>query len=596
MSRAPFRSLAGILTYRAGHEPSGTACAFLSRDHPDEPESALTYEALDSRSRRIAVALRQLGASRALVLYPPGLDFVAAFFGCLYAGVTAVPAPVPRWGRSGRTLERTRWIASDASVQVVLTTADTLDRIHPWLRTSEAGELSGIRWLATDSLVEGPAGHDAIGFDPASLEDVAFLQYTSGSTRDPRGVMVTHRNLMHNLDYANRVESNDADSVSVSWLPHFHDMGLIEGILLPVFAGYPAYLMSPASCLQRPARWLQAISQLGATNSGGPNFIYELCARKLNAAEIDGLDLGRWRVAYNGAEMVRPTTLARFAERFARCGFRTRAFYPVYGLAESTLVVTSPGPRDVPVVEEFDADGLGRGEVLPPGSRSRARALVGCGRASCRVEVAIVDPETRLRSSPRQVGEIWVRGPSVTAGYWSRPEESRTRFVNYIADSGEGPFLRTGDLGFVRNGILFVAGRLKEMILVRGLNHYPHEIERAVEACHHAVRPASVAAFPVESEHAEGLGVALELDPRAEKQSRTGRRESFYGDLIASVQQALAKSSGLSADSISILKAGALPRTSSGKLRRGTCAEYQVRDGWRALHEWRRSVSREVPA
>jgi acyl-CoA synthetase (AMP-forming)/AMP-acid ligase II len=579
-----FQSLVSIMRHRAQHQANCRAYTFLA-DGENE-NAVLTYKQLDARACAIAVVLADRGLSpgdRAILLYPPGLDFIAAFFGALYAGVIAVPCYPPHRLQIARSLPRLTAIVTNADPTVVLCTAEVADLSAGM---AHVPKLNTLPWIATDSLEDYAIDSwKETDVDPST---VAFLQYTSGSTAAPRGVMVTHSNLLHNLAIANYVEQNDSDSVSVSWLPVIHDMGLIEGVLEPAYAGYPAYLMSPATFLQRPVRWLRAITKYRATNSGGPNFAYDLCARKVNAEQRSTLDLSSWRVAYNGAEPIRRETLTTFYQSFRDCGFRWQSFYPVYGLAESTLVVTSGRRSYQPVFLDADASALCGGrieEALPdgPDGPSRQVSLVSSGPPTPGTRVVIVNPDTCRRCAPREIGEIWLSSPSVTKGYWRREEETSQTFGAMLDDDGSGPYLRTGDLGVLIEGELFVAGRLKDLLIVRGYKHYPQDLELTVERQHPAIRPGCVAVFALESQD-DQIAVAAELDPRRLEINRTnplefltmlreGKGASVISDLISRICQAVAEIHGVQLHTIALLKPGALPKTSSGKIQHRACAQ-----------------------
>lgn len=559
-----FRSLVAMLRHRALHQGNCRAYTFLA---DGETESAvLTYAQLDRRACAIAAALADRGAKpgdRAVLLYPPGLDFITGFFGTLYAGVIAVPCYPPHRLQIARSLPRLTAIMSNAEPGIVLCTAEVAADFPAWI--AHAPELHALPWIITDTLADD-AG--AMWKEPdVGPSTLAFLQYTSGSTAAPRGVMVTHGNLLHNLGTMNYVEENDSDSISVSWLPVIHDMGLIEGVLLPAYAGYPAYLMSPATFLQRPFRWLRAISKYRATNSGGPNFAYDLCTRKVNAEQSATLDLSSWRVAYNGAEPIRSETLTAFFRAFADCGFCWKSFYPVYGLAESTLVVSSGRRTYEPVFLDADASALsdGRIEEASQDGASRRVSLVSTGPPAPDMRVLIVNPDTCLRCAPWEIGEIWLSSPSVTKGYWRREEETSQTFGAMLAD-GSGPYLRTGDLGVLIDGELFVAGRLKDLLIVRGFKHYPQDLELTVERQHPAIRPGCVAVFALEA-HDERIAVAAELDPRRLDLANA------ISDLIGRICQAVVEIHGVQLHTIALLKPGALPKTSSGKIPHRACAQ-----------------------
>jgi amino acid adenylation domain-containing protein len=511
-------------------------------------EQHLTYAALDQRASAVAAGLQRLGAEgeRVLLLYPPGLDYIVGFLGCLYAGATAVPVYPPR---PNRPMPRLLAIRASAQAKFALAPGALVPRVGaqlgPEVRTAPLEELeTGGSWLNEEVTEDTPA----------------FLQYTSGSTAEPKGVVLDHRNLLHNLHLIGDGFSLTPRDRAVFWLPPYHDMGLIGGILEPLYADYPVVLMAPVSFLQRPLRWLQAISRTRATVSGGPNFAYELCAAQVSEEQKRELDLSSWQVAFNGAEPVRAATLDRFADAFAGCGFRREAFMPCYGLAEATLLV-STGPRSSgAAVRRFDTGELERHRVLETGADGRT--LVGCGTRQPGHEIAIVDA-SGTPSAPGEVGEIWVRGPSVARGYWNRPEITAATFGAKLAHPGEidqGPYLRTGDLGFLSGGELFVTGRLKDLLILRGRNHYPQDLEASVETSHAALRSGHGAAFAVEVDGEERLVVVQEVE-------RT-RRHGDLSEVVTAIRGALAEEHEVQAHAVALLPPGALPKTSSGKVQR----------------------------
>lgn len=545
-------TLIDLLLRRAADSAHKRAFTFL-RDGEEEARS-LTFGELCQAAQSIAARLQQMTrpGERALLLFPPGLDQLEAFLGAVCAGLVPVPTLPPT---SRRTLPRLKAIAADAEVSVVLGESGTLERFR---RQSEAvEELTGCKWLATDEVSIELAAHWRS--PSVAREDPALLQYTSGSTAAPKGVVVTHSNLIHNEVLIRNAFSQDADSVIVGWLPAQHDMGLIGNILQPLYASASCILMSPTAFLQRPRRWLEAISRYRATTSGGPNFAYDLCVKKIPPGEREGLDLSSWRVAFNGAEPVRPQTLERFTEAFAPWGFERRALLPCYGLAEATLFVSGTSPDAEPRVCSFSAAALEQHRAEPSQEGEGARSLVGCGAPRPGQEVRIVHPETAVCCLPGEVGEIWVEGPSVAAGYWGLAGGGED-FQGRLAD-GSGPFLRTGDLGFLHDGELFIAGRRKDLIILRGRNHWPQDLELTAETSHSALLAGASAAFtvPTESEEGERLVLVVEV----------GRRiKASFEAVSEAVREAVAQEHGTEVSTVVLLPPAHLSKTSSGKVQR----------------------------
>ena len=562
-----FTTLVEALRWRAEHQPDRLACRFMLDG--ESREVVLTYRELDRRARAIAATLQSLQdpGDRTLLVYPPGLEFISAYLGCLYAGAVAVILPSPHPARLSQFLSRASGICRDATPSVVLTTSAILDLTALNARQAELGTA---RWLTTDGDLEDPA----LDWRAPELTDgtLAFLQYTSGSTTEPKGVMVSHGNLVHNLRAIQGSFDQSPDSGSVSWLPPHHDMGLIGGILVPLYRGMPATLLSPVSFVQRPERWLQAISRFKATASCAPNFAYDLCIRRVPAEQRAGIDLSSWEVAFCGAEPINVQTLRDFAEFFAPCRFSPTTFKLCYGLAESTLMVSAGPSRTSPVVRSFRQCDLARHEAAPcAGNDAGGYLLPSCGRPVA--QVAIVDPDTLTECPPGRVGEIWVSGPSVAMGYWNRPAETAATFQARLDRCG-GSFLRTGDLGFLLDGELFVTGRLKDLIIIDGTNHYPQDIERTVGECHPALEPVNCAAFSVVVDGREELVVAA---------APTRRSDLPIEEVRRAIRLAVAERHDLRLHEIVLVRTGRIPKTSSGKIRRGACrSEYLARalDAW----------------
>jgi acyl-CoA synthetase (AMP-forming)/AMP-acid ligase II len=579
------QTLVHLLRTRASRSPDQLAYTFLS-DHQDSSGS-ITYRELDRRARSIAALIQSTSdqATRALLLCQPGIDYIVIFFGCLYAGCIPVPAYPPRLKRS---FPRIQAIVADAQPGIAFG-SEVMAAQFKSMR-STGSDLIDPKWLNVDEL---PGGGENSWREPSiSNGDLAFLQYTSGSTGEPKGVMLSHRNLMQNLAQIafalertplgfepepSRLNFSEERADFVSWLPPYHDLGLIGGILTPLYFGRHAVLMSPLAFLRRPLKWLAVMSQFRAGYTAAPSFAYDLCTRDACRESTEALDLGSWRAAIVGAEPVRHDTLERFGKRFAPCGFRSEAFSPGFGLAEATVMVTGEVEQTNPRVMRVREGVLGATVTDAGATHGNSRVVVSCGKPLPGVKVEIVDPHTMRRSKPVSVGEIWISSPSVAIGYWNRPKESTDTFGARIAESEEGPFLRTGDLGFISCGELFVTGRLKELLIVRGVNYYPSDIERTVEIAHPAVRPFGIAAFSVDGENEEWLTVVCEVESAA------------AGDLPAifrAIGGAIAAEHGIHVHTISLVRPGVLPRTSSGKLQRLLCRSQFLSGELAMMAEW----------
>lgn len=555
--------LPALLARRADELPDIVAYVYLRNG--EEIGEQITYAQLHADVRARAGALAGLAGERrgAVLMYPNGLEFIRAWLACTAAGLQGAPVQVPTRLHAAR---RVRTIADDARTTLVLTTREVRDQVL----ADFAGlpELDGLELVATDEL---PAPAPGTELPVPELSDVALLQYTSGSTGTPKGVMVTHANFWFNAWETDRLWPMEDDGSVVSWLPFFHDMGLLLGIVLPLWAGRPSYLMGPEAFIRRPGRWLEAVSRFGGTHSSGPNFAYDLCVR---SDSVRGpIDLSRWRMAANGAEPVREHTMAEFIGKYAPSGLDSRALSPSYGLAEHTLKVTGSPPDAEPAPLVLDARALGRGRVVTVADRRDpsvvTSTVMSVGRTVGDTRVRVVDPHTRGETAPDEVGEIWVSGPCVTAGYFGREEESERTFRARIAGAeadGHGPYLRTGDMGFVHGGELFITGRLKDLIVVKGRNHYPQDLEATVEGSHPLLRPASAAAFPVDDGTRESVVVVVEGD------SRVGRYSSAR-KVTDAVREALRHHHRIEVADVVLIRRGTLPKTTSGKVRRRPCRE-----------------------
>ena len=553
-------SVVDILLWRAKNQPHRMAYRYLIDGEYDEV--ILTYEDLDRRARSIGALLQSSAKAgdRALLLFPPGPDFIVAYFGCLYAKIIAIPAYPPHPARLERMLPIILGIIDNAKPVVALLTSSLFDGLKS--QNAIKAEFGNMKMLVTDNdeiddLTEKWQQPDIGG------NDIAFLQYTSGSTTTPRGVMVSHSNLLHNLGFIEKHFGQSSESHLVIWLPHCHDMGLVGGILQPLFSGYPVTLIPHMMFLQRPYRWLQAISRFRATTSGGPNFAYDLCIRKIKPEQRELLDLSSWGVAFTGAEQVYHKTLDQFAEYFAPCGFRREAFLPCYGLAEATLMVTGGPKSRSPVIQNLVSSGLEQNQVIiSPTPGEETRTLISCGQNMSDQRIRIVNAETFMPCHVDQVGEIWVSGPSVASGYWNKPSETKLTFGAWLTNGKEGPFLRTGDLGFLREGELYITGRLKDLIISDGNNHYPNDIERTVESSHPAIRPSGCAAFSINNSGGERVIIIAEIEHMPDLKEE---------EVIKVIRKAVAMYHDLHVHDIRLTTVGGISRTPSGKIRRFLC-------------------------
>lgn len=556
----PSDHLPSVVAHWAQVQPSATAFRFTDGE---TVLASLTYAQLWEEVRGLAGALqgRIKPGQRILLLYPPGLDFVIGLFACHALDAIAVPAYPPR---RNRRASRIRSIVDDADTRIAFSSGAVADQL---LMDERYADLEGVEVIATDAAelrdLAAWRPPDSLGID-----SLAVLQYTSGSTGSPKGVMLTHRNVIANCQLILDAFEPGEGYCGMAWLPSYHDMGLVGGILQPLYMGCTATLMSPMTFLQRPARWLQTMSRDRIEISGGPNFGYQLCVDKIDDAELEGVDLSNWKIAFNGAEPIRPKTLDAFVERFAPYGFRREAFLPCYGMAETTLLVTGGPQAGRPVTTTFDGQLLDQGVVQVNGDAEHARMLVGCGRVVAGERVEIVSPQTMEILPAGKIGEIWIQSPSVGQGYWQALRATEKTFRGMTAD-GQGPFLRSGDLGFLHEGQLYVSGRLKDMIIVRGVNRYPQDIEQTVEEASDAVMAGSVAAFAMTLQDREHLVIVAE----------TVRQRGLDWDThIQNIRRAVNEEHELPPDAVYLVRNSSVPKTSSGKIQRHACLE-AVRDG-----------------
>lgn len=569
----------------APHHPAFT---FLREDgRVDALSGAELLARIDADAARLAA--RAAPGERALLLYPPGLAFVTAFFACLRAGLVAVPAPLPRRAEGDARL---RALLDDAAPTLALGPREVLTGLAPILRQGT---------LALVCLEEAGA---AAPLPRVGAADLAFIQYTSGSTMAPRGVEVTHAGLAANVDMIESAFGFDRASVMASWLPPFHDMGLVGSIVAPAALGFHSVLMAPAAFLRQPQRWLEAIAHYRATCAGAPDFAWDLCTRRIAPDALAGIDLSRLALAYNGAEPVRAATVRRLLQTFGPCGLRAEALFACYGLAEHTLLAAG-GPRGrAPRIVAVSKARLEAGQVREAVEGDPdARELVGCGPAAPGVDLLVVDPDSRRPAGPGRVGEIWLASAAVARGYRGGGARAQAPVFGVPLEDGSGAWLRSGDLGFLRDGELFVTGRLKDLVIVNGRNLYPQDIEALVEEVAGFLEPNRCAAFGVEDGGHERLALVLEADRRLVRAARRGHADGAsiaqLDALAQRIRSAVASRFGTTVELLVLVRPGTIPRTSSGKVQRARCRllaaqgeldiVYAARDATRELHPRRRS-------
>lgn len=568
-----FTTLIDLLRYRAEHQPHQLAYQFLEDGKTEA--ACYTYQQLDQQARAIAAQLQHAQGERALLLYPQGVDVVAAFCGCLYAGVIAIPVPPPDAGRMKRALPRLLEIVKDADASLVLSNQRIIDLLK---NDAVSPQFEQMTWLNTEQLELALADQWQ---DPQINQDaLAYLQYTSGSTSVPKGVMLSHYNLLHHSAYLQRACGYTSDGATVTWMPYFHDYGLVEGLIQPLYTGVPCYIMSPLAFVKRPQRWLEAISKYRATHSQAPNFAYDQCVRRVKPAKREGLDLSCWKAAGNAAEPINPRVMREFVDAYAPCGFQWTTFAPAYGLAEATLLVSSKQVATEPIILSLDATALEKGRVAPAQEDKLQRDIVSCGQLVCETEVVIAEPDTSVRCQADEVGEIWVADPGVASGYWQRPEVTQETFKARLKNApGTGPYLRTGDLGFMRDGELYITGRIKDLIIIRGTNHYPQDIEWTVQHLNPALRPDYGAAFSIIDDGEEKLVVVQEVERQHQLTLATD-------EVLADIRQAISEVHELQVSAIALVKSGNVLKTSSGKIQRRACRDSFLAGQLEVIADW----------
>lgn len=564
-----FSTLVEILQQRASSEPAQVAYTYLANG--ETPEDRLTYQQLDCKAKAIAAHLQSCisPGDRALLIYPQGLEFIAAFFGCLYAGVVAIPAPAPEASRLKRIRPRLESIIQDAECSFILSTSKILSHLEPFI--TDYKNFKNLSYIATNTIDQNSEPNWQK--NPIKSDNLAYLQYTSGSTSTPKGVAITHQNLIANIAAITQAHGYTSKSISASWIPYFHDYGLVNGMLQPLYAGIPCFIMSPVTFIKHPIRWLSAISKYDVTHTGAPCFAYQYCLEKINPDDCQNLNLNSWRVAHTGAETIRREILELFAEKFKPYGFKLSSFYPSYGLAEATLMVTTKKLDEIPKFCTVSRQSLSQSRVIiqEKNETENLVSLTSCGISAGDTKIEIVNPETQSKCGVDEVGEIWVAGSSVAKGYWQRLDLTEKTFQAYISDTKEGPFLRTGDLGFIKNNELFVTGRLKDAIIISGCNHYPEDIELSVQQSHPALRFGCGAAFAVETEGQERVIIVQEVN-------RSEQSQIDSKQITSTIRQAVSSFHEIQLYAVVLIKQGSIPKTSSGKIMRHAC-KVQFQEG-----------------
>ena len=563
------QTIVELLRQRVEEQGSQIVYRFLKDGERDE--ISISYQQLDLQARAIASSLQGLGLenARVVMIYPydAPLEFIAAFLGCLYASVVPVPCHPPR-NRSALEEIEARLISADA--QMILTTKNLLPQLNK--------QLPAIDKLATDKI---PLTQAQDWMEPLLNQDsLAFLQYTSGSTGTPKGVMVTHGCLLANQEMLKMAFGHTESAIGVGWLPLFHDMGLIGNVFQALYLGASCVFLSPMAFIQKPVRWLQAISRYQAITSGGPNFAYDLLCRHVTEQQLESLDLSSWQVAFSGAEPVKLETIEAFTTKFARCGFRREAFYPCYGMAEATLLISGGEKNQLPVVRYVEKLALEENRVVISSTEKPGfKPIVGCGKAWLDGKIAIANPQTLNQCTANQIGEIWVSGFGIAKGYWQQPEATVETFQAYLEDSQEGPFFRTGDLGFIHEGELFITGRLHDVMVFWGFNHYPQHIEQTVQLSHPGLKANGGAAFAVEIEGEEKLVIAQEIE-------RSYRQSLDLESVVEAIRWAVFNEHFIDVYAIILLKTGSIPKTSSGKIQRRLCREKFLAGNLDMIAQW----------
>lgn len=573
----PFINPVEILQQRAAEMPDRLSHMLIGGSGTEN--LSLTYKQLDEKVREIAAYLQSVAepGERALLVFPTCLEFIAAMYGCLYAGIIPIPTNPPGMNRSAQRLEA---IARDAKASMVLTKPEFQAAFLS--EAEQFPDFAALKWITRETVSAG--GSHSLKIPEITPKSTAFMQYTSGSTNIPKGVIISYRNLSYNAHAIRqtRIYEFSDESVALNWAPLYHDMGLLVSVFQTVIDGTKSLMMSPIMFMQNPASWLRNIQKYNVTASGAPNFAYELCLKKIPVEKCEGLDLSTWQLAYNSAEPVRAETQEAFAKKFAPFGFRAEAFAPCYGLAEATLEVSAYTGEPKTITLMINRNDFEEGRVTPeePQAGKDTLTMVSSGTPLADIQVVIANPKTRHQLTENEVGEVWLSGGNIAEGYWNRPEDTKHTFGAQIVGSHAGPFLRTGDLGFMHNGHLYITGRLKDLLIVRGRNYYPQDVEMTVENTHPNLRAGGGAAFSVTQDNVEQLIVIHE----------TQRREVEgvnWSDVIKAIRTNIAREHGIRAHAVVLIRRATIAKTSSGKIQRSEMKRRYLENELEIVAEWR---------
>ena len=555
----------------------------LLDDSINEKES-ITYGELVVKARAIAKTPRDKGnkGNRMSLLFPTGIEFITSFFGCLFAGMVAVPTYPPKRNKAN---ERFHAIIDDSSPAFIISTRDIYEEVNGNDLLGDSHVIGS--WLIFEDI--DPALSPSWKDPEITEDDLALLQYTSGSTGTPNGVMVSHGNIIYNSEFIRQSFGFDEHSVGVNWLPNFHDMGLIGCLIQAAYLGATNVIIPPLSFLKNPANWFRAVSKYNATTAGGPNFAFDYCIEKITDEDLSEFSLESLRTLYCGAEPVRDRTMKLFTQKFRASGFQASQLFPVYGMAEVVLILSGGDFRAEPVYLSLDTRELENNRVQETKQGDHSRTFTACGYPWVGMQVAIIDPETRIPSQEGMIGEIWASGPSVAQGYWNDPETTDRIFNAYIAGSENGPWLRTGDLGFIHNGQLYVSGRLKDLIIIRGANYFPNDIEHTVENAHEAIRQNACAAFSSDINGEEQLVVAAELE-------RNFMRNLPENEVMESISENIFREYNIQPHAIVLIRAGSILKTSSGKIQRSAVRNAWKHDELNIVAKWERPLLQQEKA